>query len=93
MATIVTPGTVVGSADKKSPGQGTVEENGNLIALLTGVVSEIDGVVSVHTYNEMLRVQVGDTVIGEVVKLNENCLLYTSPSPRDGLLSRMPSSA
>ena len=26
--------------------------------------------------------------------LNPNtCLLYTSPSPRDGLLSRMPSSA
>ena len=24
---------------------------------------------------------------------NNNCLLYTSPSPRDGLLSRMPSSA
>ena len=24
---------------------------------------------------------------------NRNCLLYTSPSPRDGLLSRMPSSA
>ena len=28
----------------------------------------------------------------ELVK-NKNCLLYTSPSPRDGLLSRMPSSA
>ena len=26
-------------------------------------------------------------------KLNNGCLLYTSPSPRDGLLSRMPSSA
>ena len=25
--------------------------------------------------------------------LNGACLLYTSPSPRDGLLSRMPSSA
>ena len=25
--------------------------------------------------------------------LNAGCLLYTSPSPRDGLLSRMPSSA
>ena len=25
--------------------------------------------------------------------MNELCLLYTSPSPRDGLLSRMPSSA
>ena len=24
---------------------------------------------------------------------DEGCLLYTSPSPRDGLLSRMPSSA
>ena len=26
-------------------------------------------------------------------KLSKSCLLYTSPSPRDGLLSRMPSSA
>ena len=26
-------------------------------------------------------------------QLREVCLLYTSPSPRDGLLSRMPSSA
>ena len=26
-------------------------------------------------------------------RLNQTCLLYTSPSPRDGLLSRMPSSA
>ena len=25
--------------------------------------------------------------------LTKTCLLYTSPSPRDGLLSRMPSSA
>ena len=25
--------------------------------------------------------------------INSGCLLYTSPSPRDGLLSRMPSSA
>ena len=29
---------------------------------------------------------------GSVVPYND-CLLYTSPSPRDGLLSRMPSSA
>ena len=26
-------------------------------------------------------------------KHTQHCLLYTSPSPRDGLLSRMPSSA
>ena len=30
---------------------------------------------------------------GEIVSLLKTCLLYTSPSPRDGLLSRMPSSA
>ena len=29
----------------------------------------------------------------KMAKEINNCLLYTSPSPRDGLLSRMPSSA
>ena len=29
----------------------------------------------------------------EIVVMCKACLLYTSPSPRDGLLSRMPSSA
>ena len=28
-----------------------------------------------------------------ILEFYKNCLLYTSPSPRDGLLSRMPSSA
>ena len=28
-----------------------------------------------------------------VISILYDCLLYTSPSPRDGLLSRMPSSA
>ena len=32
-----------------------------------------------------------DNLIRE--RLDYHCLLYTSPSPRDGLLSRMPSSA
>ena len=29
----------------------------------------------------------------QIVQIAKACLLYTSPSPRDGLLSRMPSSA
>ena len=33
-----------------------------------------------------------ETLRKEVSRYND-CLLYTSPSPRDGLLSRMPSSA
>ena len=31
--------------------------------------------------------------MGDLVATCSSCLLYTSPSPRDGLLSRMPSSA
>ena len=35
-----------------------------------------------------------DPRYNEVIEVRfKNCLLYTSPSPRDGLLSRMPSSA
>ena len=40
---------------------------------------------SVLTVLALLAIQVALGII--------NCLLYTSPSPRDGLLSRMPSSA
>ena len=42
---------------------------------------------------------IGSTIIGQIHAENDEpirlyyCLLYTSPSPRDGLLSRMPSSA
>ena len=34
-----------------------------------------------------------NTLADKVIFDGRNCLLYTSPSPRDGLLSRMPSSA
>ena len=40
-----------------------------------------------HDWDETYLVLEGE------LNLNINCLLYTSPSPRDGLLSRMPSSA
>ena len=33
------------------------------------------------------------TILSLFVGKDDGCLLYTSPSPRDGLLSRMPSSA
>ena len=44
------------------------------------------------------RYDVGDRLTTTVLGQNDvagrgSCLLYTSPSPRDGLLSRMPSSA
>ena len=35
----------------------------------------------------------GNPLAAGVIAFGAGCLLYTSPSPRDGLLSRMPSSA
>ena len=35
----------------------------------------------------------GGVALCDTIEEVEDCLLYTSPSPRDGLLSRMPSSA
>ena len=37
--------------------------------------------------------KVANELYEEALRLNMSCLLYTSPSPRDTLLSRMPSSA
>ena len=44
---------------------------------------------------KILLSQEDDKITGLIIGIinNEACLLYTSPSPRDGLLSRMPSSA
>ena len=42
--------------------------------------------------NGTIRNILGGVIFREPI-ICKNCLLYTSPSPRDGLLSRMPSSA
>ena len=58
-------------------------------------VDEITGqITGIGDYRRAL-VQGVSALIGIVVALllSNVCLLYTSPSPRDGLLSRMPSSA
>src|SRR5664279_1592092 len=46
-------------------------------------------------YQGKIVASVGSMYAGGVqpMALSDVCLLYTSPSPRDGLLSRMPSSA
>ena len=51
--------------------------------------------VSIGTSSTILGgIQIGEnSIIGAGSVVTKDCLLYTSPSPRDGLLSRMPSSA
>ena len=71
---------------------------------LLGNTLEVDDVIDVRGI--VLESESGDSMEGVKIELLEiesktilqtaitnSCLLYTSPSPRDGLLSRMPSSA
>ena len=47
----------------------------------------------VENIKDMMRVFTGIQEVWYTAYKEKICLLYTSPSPRDGLLSRMPSSA
>ena len=54
-----------------------------------GNIKNLDGeVIGVH--DGIINFTIGQR---KGIGVSNNCLLYTSPSPRDGLLSRMPSSA
>ena len=48
----------------------------------------------IEVTDNIVKVKAGENWHSVVLAtLGQGCLLYTSPSPRDGLLSRMPSSA
>ena len=47
--------------------------------------------IVIKKLSNLLKINI-DT-LNDLAGLSKGCLLYTSPSPRDGLLSRMPSSA
>ena len=57
-----------------------------MVSYMTGpaLMEAISAVLADRDVHELIVVDNGNT---------DSCLLYTSPSPRDGLLSRMPSSA
>src|SRR5680860_1144197 len=74
-----------------------VGEDGGPVAVWVRV-DELDGLVDrvgpydgEHRAEDLLGVDIH--LGGHAVDDSGACLLYTSPSPRDGLLSRMPSSA
>ena len=56
-----------------------------VVVAIIGILAAV-GVVAYNGYTKSAKIN--------ATKANhKTCLLYTSPSPRDGLLSRMPSSA
>ena len=62
-------------------------------------IKELDAPVSTTTIDKNLvdaptdNIYEAISIIAKRATQINTCLLYTSPSPRDGLLSRMPSSA
>ena len=72
---------------------GVLETDGISIAstTITSTAAELnilDGVTA-----SAVDINLIDGITNGTVIASKACLLYTSPSPRDGLLSRMPSSA
>ena len=67
-------------------------------ALVVLADNDQNTVLSARNIADVKTAQVGTINVYDILKYNtlvatKACLLYTSPSPRDGLLSRMPSSA
>ena len=71
--------------------------SGNVISLGANLVVEgtaAGDTINVRQVGSNLRVLINDFDHGQfAMPTNTICLLYTSPSPRDATLSRMPSSA
>ena len=83
-------------ANSGGPGQGYAHNAPNMnncTQCHSGSVNSGNGSVTFtnlpESYIPGQTYSIGVEVSGD----HESCLLYTSPSPRDGLLSRMPSSA
>ena len=63
---------------------------GGALVVLAAAPPNID---TFATAQATLNAVLGTPASGIATESSGACLLYTSPSPRDGLLSRMPSSA
>ena len=62
-----------------------------LLQVIHGTKEQVDQVL---THKDIKAISfVGSVPVGQYIYKTGTCLLYTSPSPRDATLSRMPSSA
>ena len=79
--------------DDTNGGQAQVGTNCNIATYSAG--SSIDGISNVVVDGSSLTTNAGANfrVVGLSTDVDNSCLLYTSPSPRDRTRSRMPSSA
>ena len=66
----------------------TIRQDGTVTEEVIGIVGD-----SCQELTKQIEEALGEVSYKEKKPEYYLCLLYTSPSPRDGLLSRMPSSA
>ena len=76
---------------------GSVSENGSAKVIPTEKKEEPKQVEEAPPENNVIKLDTNkkepEIFEDKKTEIQKPCLLYTSPSPRDGLLSRMPSSA
>ena len=74
----------------------TPRRAGELTDMRRHIDQNAENLLTIHHYyaSELRRLIGTIKVATDIERIGQlSCLLYTSPSPRDGLLSRMPSSA
>jgi len=70
-ASLVTPGSIIAKEGEHEHGEGTSLADGNIISTVVGYVRVNEGSISVSPSKPIVEPVVGDTVLCEVVKLNE----------------------
>ena len=70
-ASLVTPGSIIAKEGEHEHGEGTSLADGNIISTVVGYVHVNEGAISVSPSKPIVAPVVGDTVLCEVVKLNE----------------------
>src|SRR5664279_6594579 len=99
---VVVSSEVTGQIKTLNISEGAVLQKDSVVGYLDSVPLQLqkDEVMATIKALQQKTMDVGpsvkllkDQIAVQKVQLANACLLYTSPSPRDGLLSRMPSSA
>ena len=70
-ASLVTPGSIIAQEGEHEQGEGTALANGNIVSTVVGYVSVENGASSGSASKSIVEPAIGDTVLCEVVKLNE----------------------
>ena len=68
---LVTPGMHISTSAECEAGEGTIEIDGKILATTTGMFTIENGTATVSAGKKIVMPEVGDTVLCEIVKLNE----------------------